>query len=81
MWLTQLTGEVPPPIRHWCEQGDQLPMYSWFVHDGNNFGIQELLDKYIIVSTDFMKKPGGEHGGDWTARVHVRPRVRTHSTA
>lgn len=20
MWLNQLTGQMPPPIRHWCDQ-------------------------------------------------------------
>ncbi len=75
MWMTQLTAEMPPPIRHWCEQGDGLPMYSWFAHDGVNFGVQEVMDKFYTVSTDFVKRPGGQHGGDWSAKVSLKPRV------
>ena len=29
------------------------------------------------LSTTFVKRAGGEHGGDWSARVTVVPRVRT----
>ena len=71
-----LAGEMPPSIRHWCEQGDGLSMYSWFAHDGRHFGLQEIMDKYYTLSTDFVKRQGGHHGGDWTARVTVKPRVR-----
>ncbi len=66
---------MPPKIRHWCDQGDGLDMYSWFAHDGRNFGLQQLTDKYFTISTDFVKRPGGNHGGDWSARVKVTPRV------
>ena len=76
--LLLLTGEMPPSIRHWCEQGDGLSMYSWFAHDGRHFGLQEIMDKYYTLSTDFVKRQGGNHGGDWTARVTVKPRVRIH---
>ena len=75
MWMTEFTGEMPPPIRHWCEQSDQLPMYTWFIHDGVNFGHQELVDRYFTVATDFAKRPGGQHGGDWTARIGLTARV------
>ena len=67
---------MPPSIRHWCEQNDGLHMYSWFAHDGRNFGLQEIIDKFYTISTDFVKRPGGNHGGDWSARVAVKPRVR-----
>ena len=69
---------MPPSIRHWCEQGDGLSMYSWFAHDGRRFGLQEIMDKYYTLSTDFVKRQGGNHGGDWTARVTVKPRVRNY---
>lgn len=51
-------------------------MYSWFAHDGRSFGLQEIVDKYFTLSIDFVKRQGGENGGDWTARVSVKPRVR-----
>lgn len=40
-------------------------------HDGENFGIQEIVDAGAILTTTFVKKPGGRHGGDWTARIGV----------
>lgn len=63
-----------PPIRHWCSQDDQLPSYGWVAHDGVNFGSQEIIDKYFILTTDFVKRQGGTHGGDWSARFDVIPR-------
>ena len=66
---------MSPSIRHWCEQGDGLSMYSWYAHNGRNFGLQEIMDKHYTLSTDFIKRPGGNHGGDWSARITVKPRV------
>ncbi|KAI4459446.1 mannosyl-oligosaccharide glucosidase [Holotrichia oblita] len=58
-------------IRHWCEQGDGLEKYGWVQHDGSTFGIQEIQDGPFIITTSFIKRLGGLHGGDWTARVSV----------
>lgn len=58
-------------MRHWCEQGDKLDRYAWLEHDGETFGIQEIVDGGAILKTSFVKKPGGRHGGDWTARIGV----------
>ncbi|KAF7272764.1 hypothetical protein GWI33_014473 [Rhynchophorus ferrugineus] len=58
-------------IRHWCEQGDNLSKYGWLQHDGNNFGLQEILDGPFILNTSFVKRAGGDHGGEWTARISV----------
>lgn len=80
MWLEQLTGKMPPPIRHWCDQGDQLRKYGWLKHDGRNFGIQEVEDTNFVLRTEFVKRAGGLHGGDWTARVVATPLVGSIST-
>lgn len=56
---------------HWCEQGDNLERYTWTKHDGRSFGIQEIDDGVVRITTSFVKRPGGDHGGDWTARVSV----------
>ena len=78
MWLPQFNmGQSSPQLRHWCDQGDKLPMYGWFSHDAVNFGVQEIYDSYYTLTTSFVKRPGGNHGGDWTARIVVTPRVRT----
>ncbi|KYM92130.1 Mannosyl-oligosaccharide glucosidase [Atta colombica] len=58
-------------FKHWCEQGDELDRYAWLEHDGRTFGIQEIVDNPAVIRTTFVKKPGGYHGGDWTARIAV----------
>jgi hypothetical protein len=38
-----------------------------------NFGIQSLVDRGLNITTSFIKRPGGAHGGDWTNRIAVQP--------
>jgi hypothetical protein len=40
---------------------------------GVNFGIQSLVDRGLNITTSFIKRPGGAHGGDWTNRIAVQP--------
>lgn len=61
--------------RHWCDQGDDLSKYGWELHDGRNIGIQTIVDKHVILQTKFVKRAGGQHGGDWSARITVFPKV------
>lgn len=61
--------------RHQCDQGDNLEQYGWREHDGRNFGVQVIVDKFIQLETSFVTRLGGNHGGDWTARIQVLPRV------
>lgn len=75
MWLTQFTREMPAPVRHWCDEGDHLTKYGWLQHDGVNFGVQKIEDQYFTMMTEFVKKPGGAHGGDWSARISVQSKV------
>ena len=75
MWFSQFSG-IPPTIRHWCNQGDGLLKYGWTAHDGVNFGVQEIHDHHYSIVTEFVKRAGGSHGGDWTTRIRVLPRVR-----
>ena len=49
--------------------------YGWLQHDAVNFGVQEVVDKNFTLKTEFVKQPGGNHGGDWTARISGKPRV------
>uniref|UniRef100_A0A0K8TMY1 Mannosyl-oligosaccharide glucosidase n=1 Tax=Tabanus bromius TaxID=304241 RepID=A0A0K8TMY1_TABBR len=58
-------------IRHWCELGDNLQKYGWIQHDGKNFGYQEIHDYPLLLTTSFIKFPGKQYGGDWTARISV----------
>ncbi len=52
-----------------------MEQYGWREHDGRNFGVQVIIDKFIQLETTFVTKLGGNHGGDWTARIQVEPRV------
>ncbi|NXU55680.1 MOGS glucosidase, partial [Turnix velox] len=70
MWLQQ--GPGGGSLRHTCEQGDGLARYGWLMHDGENFGVQEIRDGDLLLKTEFVKRPGGEHGGDWSWRVTAR---------
>ncbi|XP_022818785.1 mannosyl-oligosaccharide glucosidase [Spodoptera litura] len=56
---------------HWCDQNDNLDTYGWLRHDGVTFGEQLIVDKPHNITTSFIKTPGGEHGGHWTARINV----------
>ncbi|EFN77469.1 mannosyl-oligosaccharide glucosidase GCS1 isoform X2 [Harpegnathos saltator] len=63
-------------LRHWCEQGDGLERYAWLEHDGRTFGVQEIADHSTLIKTTFVKRLGGHHGGDWTARIAVSSEKR-----
>ncbi|CAG9861004.1 unnamed protein product [Phyllotreta striolata] len=72
MWyFPQRLGPGGDGIRHWCEQGDNLEKYGWLQHDGENFGIQEIIDGPFKLTTSFVKSRVNDKGGDWTARVEV----------
>ncbi|CAI9611293.1 unnamed protein product [Staurois parvus] len=70
MWLSQ---SGLSSLRHTCEQGDGLARYGWLMHDGVNFGVQEIKDKGFSLRTEFVKSPGGNHGGDWSWRITGTP--------
>lgn len=68
-------------LRHWCDQADGLSSYGWRVNDGRDVGIQSLEDKHVTLETTFVKRHGGLHGGEWSARVTVLPRNKKQSGA
>ncbi|CAH2236481.1 jg20111 [Pararge aegeria aegeria] len=70
MWY-ELAASAHKGIRHLCEQNDNLPSYGWIRHDGVNFGEQLISDPPHNIQTSFLKVPGGQHGGHWTARINV----------
>ncbi|KZC05985.1 Mannosyl-oligosaccharide glucosidase [Dufourea novaeangliae] len=72
MWyFPHLLRQDGSGFRHWCEQGDRLDRYAWMEHDGRTFGVQEIADGSAILNTTFVKRSGGKHGGEWTARIAV----------
>ena len=79
MWMTQYENEMPPVIRHWCDQGDGIPKYGWVAHDGCHFGVHEVIDRYYTLTSDFVKRPNRLYGGDWSAKIRIKPKVRSKS--
>ena len=76
MWFPLFSPDGQLAIRHMCEQSDNLRKYGWIKHDGSNFGSQEIVDHDFVLNTDFVKRLGGNHGGDWTARISGKEVVR-----
>ncbi|XP_051983087.1 LOW QUALITY PROTEIN: mannosyl-oligosaccharide glucosidase-like [Xyrauchen texanus] len=71
MWMHQF-GDMDGNLRHTCEQGDHLQGYGWLMHDGVSFGIQEIHDRDFTLTTEFVKRMGGAHGGDWSWRITAK---------
>ncbi|KJE88809.1 mannosyl-oligosaccharide glucosidase [Capsaspora owczarzaki ATCC 30864] len=93
MWLDHRMPDPIGAIRHTCEEADHLRRYGWTKHDGTTYGRQELLDVGLSLTTEFAKDlsrplhpeykaPENAHpefvdGGDWAARVSVKPSARS----
>ncbi|RZF44964.1 hypothetical protein LSTR_LSTR001925 [Laodelphax striatellus] len=78
MWyLPRVLNTTGSGIRHWCENGDNLQKFGWTEHDGVNFGIQEIVDGSFFLTTSFVKRSGGNNGGDWTARITVKNQMNS----
>ncbi|XP_056136142.1 mannosyl-oligosaccharide glucosidase [Lampris incognitus] len=71
MWMRQFS-DIDVNLRHTCEQGDRLQSYGWLMHDGVSFGVQEIQDSDFTLTTEFVKRMGGNHGGDWTWRITAK---------
>ena len=61
--------------RHACDQGDGLDGYTWTTYDAREGGIQVIKDSRnnVKLTTEFLKVPGGQHGGSWAARIKGEP--------
>ncbi|XP_030046760.1 mannosyl-oligosaccharide glucosidase isoform X1 [Microcaecilia unicolor] len=79
MWMQQT--ELDVHLRHTCEQSDGLPSYGWLMHDGLNFGVQEIRDFGFLLKTEFAKRIGGQHGGDWSWRITGRAENAEHQAS
>ncbi|KAF7217952.1 mannosyl-oligosaccharide glucosidase [Nothobranchius furzeri] len=71
MWMRQFS-DMDMNLRHTCEQGDHLQGYGWLMHDGLTFGVQEIRESDFTLTTEFVKRMGGDHGGDWTWRITAK---------
>lgn len=50
-------------------------MYTWTEYDAREGGTQVLGDSAnnVKLTTEFLKIPGGDHGGSWAARIKGEP--------
>ncbi|ETI23672.1 hypothetical protein G647_05475 [Cladophialophora carrionii CBS 160.54] len=63
-------------FRYTCEQHEGMAGYGWEEYDARNGGRQVIHDtgNKIDLTIDFVKVPGGQHGGSWAARIKGTPR-------
>lgn len=63
-------------FRHTCEQHEGMAGYGWEEYDIRNGGRQVIHDagNNLDLKIDFVKVPGGSHGGSWAARISGTPR-------
>ncbi|KAI9813806.1 MAG: Processing alpha glucosidase I [Pycnora praestabilis] len=63
-------------FRHTCEQHEGMAGYGWDEYDVRSGGRQTIHDEGndIDLTTEFIKVPGGNHGGSWGVRIRGTPR-------
>jgi mannosyl-oligosaccharide glucosidase len=61
--------------RHACSQEDALDSYTYTHHDARQGAIQEIKDSLnnVHLTIEWLKVPGGDHGGSWAARIKGEP--------
>ncbi|KAF1961233.1 glycoside hydrolase [Byssothecium circinans] len=75
LWTRVEDHTVQNTFRHTCEQ-HELDGYGWDEYDVRSGGRQTIHDpaNHIDITTEFIKFPGGQHGGSWGARIKGTPR-------
>ncbi|KAI1390938.1 glycoside hydrolase family 63 protein [Hypoxylon trugodes] len=68
--------DVQNSFRYTCEQNEGMAGYGWDEYDTRKGGVQHVHDagNKIDITTEFVKIPGGGHGGSWAARIKGEPR-------
>lgn len=77
LWAnTDSYGSAQHNFRHTCEQHEGMAGYGWEEYDARSGGRQVIHDtgNKIDLTIDFVKVPGGQHGGSWAARIKGNPR-------
>lgn len=69
-------AEIKKDFRHTCEQHEGMAGYGWDEYDVRTGGRQTIHDagNMIDITTEFVKIPGGQHGGSWGVRIRGSPR-------
>lgn len=72
----KLTIVILTDFRHTCEQHEGMAGYGWDEYDVRQGGRQTIHDagNSIDITTEFVKVPGGNHGGSWGVRIKGTPR-------
>ncbi|PVF95183.1 glycoside hydrolase [Serendipita vermifera] len=75
MWFGTQDYNQFQKIRHDCTQSDQLDSYTWTEHDMRQGGVQVIKDSNnnLDLKIQWLKVPGGQHGGSWAARIIGKP--------
>ena len=49
--------------------------YTWTEYDPREGGVQVIKDGFnnVQITAEFLKVPGGDHGGSWAVRVKGEP--------
>ncbi|KAL1960023.1 hypothetical protein VTO42DRAFT_195 [Malbranchea cinnamomea] len=63
-------------FRYTCEQHEGMAGYGWDEYDIREGGQETIYDtgNTLDLTINFIKVPGGTHGGSWGARIKGRPR-------
>lgn len=61
--------------RHSCSQDDRLDGYTFTHHDPREGAVQVIKDSQnnVELTIEWLKVPGGDHGGSWAARIKGEP--------
>ncbi|KZT65471.1 glycoside hydrolase family 63 protein [Daedalea quercina L-15889] len=75
LWFGTQDYQSLTRARHGCDQGDGLSGYTWTEYDAREGGVQVIKDppNNVVITTEFLKVPGGEHGGSWAVRIKGEP--------
>lgn len=81
MWVDPHRHDPLGSIRHEAQQGDGLSKYGWLQHDGQRYGLQQLLDGQYNISTAWAKHMCADcgPGGDWGVSFAVEEVKRANS--
>ncbi|KZF21381.1 glycoside hydrolase family 63 protein [Xylona heveae TC161] len=68
--------DVQNNFRYTCEQHEGMAGYGWDEYDVRTGGRQTVHDagNKVDLTTEFIKVPGGVHGGSWGLRIKGTPR-------
>ena len=54
-WFEPSSFESVHKMRHLAQQSDGLAQYGWKRHDGVNFGVQDILDGNVTITTSWVR--------------------------